>query len=73
VQALVPPQALHPLAIAGPALPGEQDVDAPVAVAGMAPGQDLQAGSEAGLVSDVDPAVALRGAVLANAPTGPAF
>jgi hypothetical protein len=39
VQAFVTPQTLHPFAIARPALPCEQDVDAPIPVAGVAPGQ----------------------------------
>jgi hypothetical protein len=42
VQALVTPQSLYPLAVTAPALALEQRVHAPVAVAGMTPGEQMQ-------------------------------
>jgi hypothetical protein len=42
VQALVTPQPLHPLAVALPALPLQQHVHTPVAVAGMAAGEQIE-------------------------------
>jgi hypothetical protein len=42
VQPFVAPQPLHPLAVTRPALPLEQHVHAPVAVAGMTPGEQMQ-------------------------------
>jgi hypothetical protein len=38
-QAFIAPQPLHAFAVAGEAIPTQQRVDAPVAVAGMTPGQ----------------------------------
>ena len=73
MQALVSPQALDPLAVGGPALPGEQDVDAAIAIAGMPAGQELEPGPELGLVGHMGSAVALGGPVLAHAPTRPAL
>ena len=42
VQALVTPQSLYPLSVTAPALPLEQHVHPPVAVAGMTPGEHVQ-------------------------------
>ena len=67
MEALVTPQPLDPLAVACPAVTDQQDVDAPIPVAGMTSGQGLQPCSQVSLVGHPRSAVALRGAVLAHA------
>ena len=42
VQPFITPQPLHPFAVAGPALPLEQHVHTPIAVAGMTAGEHVQ-------------------------------
>jgi hypothetical protein len=60
VQPFVTPQPLHPLAVTRPALPLEQDMDTPVAVAGMTPGEQMQLGPQPRLIRRPPAAVALR-------------
>jgi hypothetical protein len=60
VQPFVTPQPLHPLAVAGPALPLEQHVDTPVAVAGMTTCEQMQLGPQPRLVRGSLAAVTLR-------------
>src|SRR5262249_44947945 len=72
-QALVAPKPLHPLAITGPALPAQQRVDAPVAVAGMAPGKQPQPLAQHQLVGERPAPVALRRAMLTRKPASSAL
>ena len=69
-QPLVSPQPLHAFAVAAKAVPAQQRVDAPVAVAGMTPGQQPQPLPQQQLVRDGPAAVALRGATLAGCLAG---
>ena len=72
-QPLVTPQPLHPLAVARPALPSQQRMDAPVAVARMTPREQLQPLPQQRLLRHQPAPVALRGAMLARQPARPAL
>src|SRR5207247_456663 len=56
-----------------PALAAEQRVDAPVAVAGMSPREQLQPLPQKRLLRHQPPAVTLRGTMLARQLAGPPF
>lgn len=57
-------KTLDALAVATSAVSEQQDVDAAIAIAGMAHGQRLEPGPQGGLVGDGGAAIALGGLVL---------
>jgi hypothetical protein len=73
MKSLVAPQALDPLAVTSPAISEKQDVDAAIAIAGVAHGEGLELDPQGRLVGDRRAAITLGGAVLGECPTGPAF
>jgi len=73
VQPLVTPQALDALAVAAPTVSEQKDMDAAIAIAGVAHGQGLELRPQDGLVRERRSAIALGGAVLRDGPTGPAL
>jgi hypothetical protein len=58
-QALIPPQALDTLTVAHPALAAQDDVDPPITVPGMLPGEGAQSLAQQVLVGHSSTLVAL--------------
>src|SRR5262245_41154417 len=68
-QPFVAPEPLHALAITGPAFTAEDRMDAPIAIARVAPGEQLQPLPQQRFLRHQPPLVALRRAMLRRDPT----